>query len=131
MIAHIFLLCGEASDAMEEIGRMNWFRKQVEVMTLLACRVEQVRSTGLTGKEQDFAFGALSFDLNRKINPRQLRHHYVRDQQIGGFETSAVKGFQGIRERRCREAASFQNRGESRCDDLLIVDDEDARNLLI
>lgn len=77
---------------------MNRFREQVEVVSLLTCRVKKILRFQPGRKRAVPDIQAFFLHPDREINAGELRHHDIGDEQIGSIRTSALQGVQRIRE---------------------------------
>jgi hypothetical protein len=105
---------------------MNGFRQQAEVVTLQASSLKQVGGTRLSGKKQNLATRALRGHQNRKVDPRDIRHPYIRYEQVGSLQTGCVQSLLGTSERLRRKPVHLQYRGQAGRDHVFIIDYENA-----
>jgi hypothetical protein len=105
---------------------MNWFRQQAEVVTLLPSSLKQVGGSRLSGKKQNLATRALRGHQNRKIDPRNIRHHYIGYEQVRSLQTSFVQSLSGTGERLRRKPVQLQYRHQAGRDNMFVVDYEYA-----
>jgi hypothetical protein len=69
----------------------------------------------------------MSLSLNRKIDPGELRHGNIANQEIGRARLDVFQSFQGVGKKASCVAAALQNQCKRlRDDDLIIYDKNDG-----
>ena len=73
----------------------------------LSCLTEQISGVCVSREEKDFAIRAMSLNLNRKIDPGELRHGNIAYQEIGRARPDVFQSFQGVGKKASRSYPVF------------------------
>jgi hypothetical protein len=61
----------------------------------LSCPAEQISRACMSREEKDLAIRAMSLSLNRKVDPGELRHGNIANQEVGRARLDVFQSFQG------------------------------------
>ena len=101
---------------------MDRLGKKLESLRFIPWDLEQITQISLSRKQNHSAPWAIPLNLDRQVDPRQLRHHDIRNQQIGSLRPRRLQRKKRLREARCVKAPQAQDSSQCRYDEVLIVD---------
>ncbi len=118
-----------AAEFGEEVGGVDWFGEDLELVALGAGFFEEVGGGGLAGEEKNLAVGAPGAGGDGGFDAGHAGHDDVGDEHVGFKGIERFDGFFAAVDGARLEARLIEDDGEGVGDHLLIVGDEDARLL--
>jgi hypothetical protein len=121
--------CGfrQILDSCQQVRRMHRLPEKLKIMAVFPRGFQQMGGDRLPGKQQHFAFRATLSHLYRQIDPRELWHHNIGNEEIWSLKSS---GFQSlvrlVKGSGTKPTLKAQNHRQACRNNIFIIDDKDG-----
>ncbi len=116
-------------DASKQVGWVQGFAEEQELMAIPICGGQQIGCGRLTGKQDDPALRKDAADVDCEIDAVHSRQRYIGDEHLGRLQQSGFECRVGIVGGDASVSVAGENLSKGVRNAALIIDDQDDRTI--